>query len=316
MNVKKKYFRALAGLGAGAVLLSAAVFANYDSANGYTNCKTALKGLLDCDNMSIDHTTEISFDSERVAACYGSLKIHGGGNPSFRAEQTYEVGDASLMTIEQKQDGKMIYTNIDENGKKDSYYYPTDTETKSVVAQMNESGNNLGNKVVSFAETIGDALIGDLKNNFVLTSEEDGQSTYSISLTREQMPSYVNSGISVLASLVTSNTDTSAIDEDELLPPEKAALSMFGSSEPYVRDAQFTMTVDDELRPTSVICKINFVGYDRDGGEHTLSLSTDLELYDFGSTEIEPFSEEEILAMDKSKYYYMETEPAEDADKE
>ena len=51
-------------------------------------------------------------------------------------------------------------------------------------------------------------------------------------------------------------------------------------------------------------------------GEHTLSLSTDLELYDFGSTEIEPFSEEEILAMDKSKYYYMETEPAEDADKE
>ena len=304
MNVKKKYFRALAGLGAGAVLLSAAVFANYDSANGYTNCKTALKGLLDCDNMSIDHTTEISFDSERVAACYGSLKIHGGGNPSYRAEQTCEiVGKQSTLNIAQRQDGKMIYTDINEDGKKNSYYYPSDTETKSVVAQMNESGNNLGNKVVSFAETIGDALIGDLKNNFVLTSEEDGQSTYSISLTREQMPSYVNSGISVLASLVTANADTSAIDEDELLPPEKAALSMFGSSEPYVRDAQLTMTVDDELRPTSVICKINFVGYDRDGGEHTLSLSTDLELYDFGSTEIEPISEEEILAMDKSKYY-------------
>ncbi|MDO5311302.1 MAG: hypothetical protein Q4E94_05295 [Clostridia bacterium] len=303
MNVKKKYFRALAGLGAGAVLLSAAVFANYDSANGYTNCKTALKGLLDCDNMSIDHTTEVSLDGERAMAFYGSLKVHGGGNPSFRAEQTCEYGDASLMTIEQKQDGKMIYTDINEDGKKHSYYYQTDTETKSVVAQMNESGNNLGNKVVSFAETIGDALIGDLKNNFVLTSEEDGQSTYSISLTREQMPSYVNSGISVLASLVTSNTDTAAIDEDELLPPEKAALSMFGSSEPYVRDAQLTMTVDDELHPTSVICTINFVGYDRDGGEHTLSLSTDLELYDFGSTEIEPISEEELLAMDKSKYY-------------
>lgn len=316
MNVKKKYFRALAGLGAGAVLLSAAVFANYDSANGYTNCKTALKGLLDCDNMSIDHTTEVSLDGERAMAYYGSLKVHGGGNPSFRAEQTYEEGDASWMSIEQMQDGNRIYAYIDENGEKHGRYYQTDTETKSVVAQMNESGNNLGNKVVSFAETIGDALIGDLKNNFVLTSEEDGSATYSVSLTREQMPSYVNSGISVLASVITSNTDVTSMDEADLMPSEKAALAMFGSAEPYVRDAQLTMTVDGELHPTSVICKINFVGYDRDGGEHTLSLSTDLELYDFGSTEIEPISEEEILTMDNMSKYYIDTESAEDADKE
>ena len=316
MNVKKKYFRALAGLGAGAVLLSAAVFANYDSANGYTNCKTALKSLLDCDNMSIDHTTEVSLDGERAMAYYGSLKVHGGGNPSFRAEHTYEDGDTSRVDIEQQQDGKRIHTNIDEKGEKHSGYYQTDTETKSVVAQMNESGNNLGNKVVSFAETIGDALIGDLKNNFVLTSEEDGSATYSVSLTREQMPSYVNSGISVLASVITSNTDVTSMDEADLMPSEKAALAMFGSAEPYVRDAQLTMTVDGELHPTSVICKINFVGYDRDGGEHTLSLSTDMEFYDFGNTEIEPISEEELLTMENMSKYYIDTESAEDADEE
>ncbi|MGN0178114.1 MAG: hypothetical protein ACI4DY_01555 [Monoglobaceae bacterium] len=316
MNVKKKYFRALAGLGAGAVLLSAAVFANYDSANGYTNCKTALKGLLDCDNMSIDHTTEVSLDGERAMAFYGSLKVHGGGNPSFRAEQTYEDGDASWMSIEQMQDGKMIYTDIDEDGEKHSDYYQTDTETKSVVAQMNEGGNNLGNKVVNFVETIGDALIGDLKNNFVLTSEEDGSATYSVSLTREQMPSYVNSGISVLASLVTSNTDVADIDEADLMPSQRAALSIFGSAEPYVRDVQLTMTVDGELRPTSVICKINFVGQDKYGAEHTLSLSADLELYDFGSTEIEPIPEEELLTMENMSKYYIDTESAEYADEE
>ena len=316
MNVKKKYFRALAGLGAGAVLLSSAVFANYDSANGYTNCKTALKSLLDCDNMSIDHTTEVSLDGERAMAYYGSLKVHGGGNPSFRAEHTYEDGDTSRVDIEQQQDGKRIHTNIDEKGEKHSGYYQTDTETKSVVAQMNESGNNLGNKVVSFAETIGDALIGDLKNNFVLTSEEDGSATYSVSLTREQMPSYVNSGISVLASVITSNTDVTSMDEADLMPSEKAALAMFGSAEPYVRDAQLTMTVDGELHPTSVICKINFVGYDRDGGEHTLSLSTDMEFYDFGNTEIEPISEEELLTMENMSKYYIDTESAEDADEE
>lgn len=316
MNVKKKYFRALAGLGAGAVLLSAAVFANYDSANGYTNCKTALKGLLDCDNMSIDHTTEISLDGERAMAYYGPLKIHGSGNPSFRSEQTYEDGDTLQMSIEQKQDGKQIYTNIDETGEKRSYYYPTDTDTKSVVAQMNESGNNLGNKVVSFVETIGDALIGDLKNNFVLVSEEDGMATYSVSLTREQMPSYVNSGISVLASVITANTDTTTMDEADLMPSQRAALSIFGSAEPYVRDAQLTMTVDGELRPTSVICKINFVGQDKYGAEHTLSLSTDMELYDFGCTEIEPISDAELLTMENMSKYYMETESAEDADEE
>lgn len=304
MNVKKKYFRALAGLGAGAVLLSAAVFANYDSANGYTNCKTALKSLLDCDNMSIDHTTTVSLDGEKAMAYYGSFKMNGGGNPSYRTEQTFEDSAASRLSIEQQQDGKQIEVYVDANGDKRSYYYQTENETKSAVAQMNENGNNLGNKVVSFVETIGDALIGDLKNNFVLVSEENGEATYSVSLTREQMPSYVNSGISVLASLVTANADTTAMESGDSLPSsERAALAIFGSAEPYVRDAQFTMTVDDGLRPTSVICTINFVGYDKGGAEHTLTLSADAELYDFGSTEIEPFSDTELASMEKIGYY-------------
>ena len=58
MNIKKKYFKAIAGLGAGAVLLTCAVFANYDNANSYTNCKNALKSLKSMTKKSVRITAD------------------------------------------------------------------------------------------------------------------------------------------------------------------------------------------------------------------------------------------------------------------
>ena len=123
MNIKKKYFKAIAGLGAGAVLLTCAVFANYDNANSYTNCKNALKSLLYADNMSIDYTAELKVDDQKVGAYYGGWKMNINGDPTYRYENTHEFGDNMYYDLNQLQGDIEINKVVTSNGGTHAYYY-------------------------------------------------------------------------------------------------------------------------------------------------------------------------------------------------
>lgn len=300
MNIKRKYFKAIAGLGAGAVLLTCAVFANYDNANSYTNCKNALKSLLYADNMSIDYTAELKMDDQKVAAYYGGCKLNTGGEPSYRYENTYEIGDSIYYCLSQIQNGKEIGKTIS-GGVEHGYWFDNGgRKPEPIIKQMDDGeGSGFGEKVVGFCETVGDVLIGDLKNNFVMTENKDGISRYSVSLTKDQMPAYVNSGVSLIASVITGNMNADNISaEDETDPETRAMLALFGSGEPYVKNVEFSMSVDENQHPGDIKCVINFSGFDKDGGEHTMTLSTDISLFDFGSTTIERIPDSELEKME------------------
>lgn len=300
MNIKKKYFKAIAGLGAGAVLLTCAVFANYDNANSYTNCKNALKSLLYADNMSIDYTAELKMDDQKVGAYYGGWKMNVNGNPAYRYENTYEMGDSIDYNLSQLQDGKVI-NKIVSGGETHTYYFDNgDYKPEPMIKQMdNGEGSGFGEKVVGFCETIGDVLIGDLKNNFVMTENKDGVQRYSLSLTKDQMPAYVNSGVSLIASAITGNINADNVSaEDETDPETLAMLALFGSGEPYVKNIEFNMSVDENQHPGDIKCIINFSGFDKDGGEHTMALTMDFSFYDFGNTAIERIPDSELEKME------------------
>lgn len=314
MNIKKKYFKAIAGLGAGAVLLTCAVFANYDNANSYTNCKNALKSLLYTDNMSIDYTAELKIDGQKIGAYYGGLKLNANGDPSYRSENTYEFGDSIRYNLNQYQDGKGINKLVSDWETHAYYYNNGGYKPGTAIEQISGGeGSDFGDKLVGFCETIGDVLVGDLKNNFVMTENKDGVSRYSVSLTKDQMPAYVNSGVSLIASVITSNMNTDNVSaEDETNPETRAMLALFGSGEPYVKNAEFNMSVDENQHPGDIKCVINFSGYDKNGGEHNMTLTTDLSFYDFGNTVIEAIPESEIRQMENSDNLYRITDGADE----
>lgn len=324
MNIKKKYFKAIAGLGAGAVLLTCAVFANYDNANSYTNCKNALKSLLYADNMSIDYTAELKVDDQKVGAYYGGLKLNANGEPSYRSENTYEFGDSIRYTLNQYQDGKGINKLVSDWETHAYYYNNGGYKPQSMIKEMNGGQDSgVGEKVIGFCETIGDVLIGDLKNNFVMTENKDGVSRYAVSLTKDQMPAYVNSGMSLISSLITGNINTDSVQSDtdstpsadETDPETYAMLSFFGSGEPYVKNVEFNMSVDENQHPGDVKCVINFGGFDKNGGEHTMTLTADFSFYDFGSTAIERIPDSELEKMrDAEKLFQTDEENTAEAD--
>lgn len=322
MNKKSnKRLKAVISLGVGVILLTGAVFANYDSASGYTTCKDSLKKILYADNLSIDITAKATVDGSDLYNLYKTHKFNLGGNPSYRSETTTEDnsvnGGESYWYLAQHQDNYDI--GKFQNG--DSFIYERDPEyygnEKNLGEQIFGTDDISTSKFIGFAESIGDVLVGDLKNNLVPVSNEDGVRTYSMTLSRDQMPSYVNSGISLMASLIqksyNENLDTEATNE-----MDKQMSKFIGSGEPYIKDASFLMTIDKNGNPTKIRGSFNFIGYDTSGGEHVMNLNADFDLYDYGSTEIERFSDEEIKQMKKEqqKRYktYIDEDESVDAD--
>lgn len=322
MNKKSnKRLKAVISLGIGVILLTGAVFANYDSANGYTTCKDSLKKILYADNLSIDITAKATVDGSDLYNLYTTNKFNLGGNLSYRSETTTEDnsvnGGESYWHLSQQQDNLIIY-NFQNDAphiyERDPEYYRNEKNLGGLIFGTDDISTS---KFIGFAESIGDVLVGDLKNNLVPVSNEDGVRTYSMTLSRDQMPSYVNSGISLMASLIqksyNENLDTEATNE-----MDKQMSKFIGSGEPYIKDASFLMTIDKDGNPTKIRGSFNFIGYDTSGGEHVMNLNADFDLYDYGSTEIERFSDEEIKQMKKEQQEryktYIDEDESVDAD--
>lgn len=287
---KKKYYKALVSFGVGIIILTCAVFANYENAGGYSICKEALKKVAYSEDFSADYTLNAKIDNEDFSGIYGSYKLNVDGNPSKATETTKlykgEVADFMKFT---RQDNNSVYEYY--NDGEPWGHLMDDHYTVSSLADgiSPESGD----KVIFFAETICDTMIGDLKNNFVLTAEENGIRTYNVSLSKEQMPSYVTAGVSLLTSLV--RQDYAGVLEDEEAEVDPIML-FFGSDEPYVQDITMNMSVDKEGNPVQITGIANVVGKDTDGKEHILSVDLSTDFYDFGSTKIKYYTEEDIKA--------------------
>ncbi|WP_312091807.1 hypothetical protein [Aminipila sp.] len=188
---------------AGMFVLTSSVYANYDNARGYTNYKEAVKDLiLYEDNFSAEGDMSIFVDGEKVAATKATFKVDG---------KDYYIRTAMEEELSGK--GKQ-YENIQiHQGGKLYYYYP---ETNSYWISENAEGfrpdmsDPAVKKGIRFVELFADAMVGDLKNNFVLTSKEGDNRTYSVDVSGSQIPEIVHAGLSLV--FTASNTaDTSAV---------------------------------------------------------------------------------------------------------
>ena len=290
----KKYFKAAVSLGVGAILLTSAVFANYENAGGYSVCKNALKKVAFAENFSMDYTGNISIDSESCAKIYGSYKLNVDGNPSAQTESTEVSGNYTYFSRRTLQDDIHIQEfNDGNNPDNPGYIHDRNSKAQSLASGITNDPET-GEKLINFVETLSDTLIGDLKNSFVLTSDEGGVKKYDVTLSKEQLPSYVTSGVSLLTSAIRNENSASSVSAEEALANGDPTPMFFGSGEPYVRVVSANMSVDDKGNPVQVTATVNIIGYDINGTEHVMSVNISIDFYDFGTTEIERVSDEEM----------------------
>lgn len=101
------------------------------------------------------------------------------------------------------------YSNSDGSYTKNTIFYSGDN-----LWGISEDDRKTVDKFLRFAELATDTVVGDLRNNFVCTADEDDFTSYRVSLDSVQIPELVNAGLSVLFSM-SNDTASYATATDE-----------------------------------------------------------------------------------------------------
>lgn len=294
--LKGKYAKSISCLGLGVVILSAAVFANYDNANGYTDYKNALKQIPFEENVSVDLTASLLYDGEEMASADMTYRYDHDGAIS-RADSTTETSADSRGSSSRSYTENGItyseYTSTRDDGTQwhnvsaDSYRYSNEVGLLGV----SEEDQPVMGKMIRVVELMADAFVGDIKNNFVLTEKTDDSKSYSVSLTESQIPEIVNAGVSLVASSMAAAQNNITVNGGDYPGADldrKMNEIMCNEQEPYVSAATCDLTLNAQGKLTANTLTGTLTGFDAAGAAHELTVKIDVSLYDYGTTEIQP----------------------------
>lgn len=183
---KKRMSRGLIVGLAAVLLLSVSVFAAYGSTSGYGKYKDAVNDLLlNQKNVSLNFQYDVTYDGEKIGSEKAEYKVDGKNHSSH---------DISELNDEEAWYSVINGKEISFSGSDEQYYeYPSED---SYAGLLDMSGYN--EQALKFANLLADSLVGDLKNNVVLVSEENGISGYELDVTGEQLPAVIAAGLDMM----------------------------------------------------------------------------------------------------------------------
>ncbi|MBE5040217.1 hypothetical protein [Ructibacterium gallinarum] len=304
---KHKYLKTALCFGVGAVLLTAAAFANYDNASGYSVCKNAAKQLLFETNFSTNYQVAVKLDGNPITESKGVYQTNGGGNPArydmMENAYYYELGGEPKVSKREsiQQDGLSVYVHTNEDGEQYSSankIYPNmvnGVEVNTDDGSFIGGGSDMAEKAITFGEKLCDTLVGDLKNSIIQVDSADGLRTYQASLTGNQMPDLVASGVSLAVSSIKNSVEVSReYREENGSAADYQSIddilydSMFAGGDPVIDSANGSMTVNESGLPVHVNGSVSFTGFDAQGNAHTMEFTLNADFSDYGTTAITP----------------------------
>lgn len=207
----KKSNRITVCLVAGVLILAVSAGAAFGSVNGYSTYKEAVKALaLKTDNVTMQGSMKATLDGKEFVSMTGEMAIDGKNKSSHVISS--EFGGQK----EERYD--TIIGNTETWFNADSKYYNEHTYDNDQTA---EDSNNLSNnllgvsaddemskRMINFMEIAADTVMGDLKNNFVQLGKDGDKTQYQIEISKDQVPSLVNAGLSLFAYSMTADEGT------------------------------------------------------------------------------------------------------------
>lgn len=279
MTKKKRNMICVTSLVVGMVTFSAAAFASYVTQNGYSVLKKSLLNTIESTNYTVETEFNVSYDGKVIDAVNETEK--------------YSEKDNKLSTV-RKSNGEVRCNYISDTEEitvygNEVYLYDSPAVNRDDMAKINSTfgailDRNSANddKVVRFLELLADTLVGDLKNNFVFVSSENGISSYELKLNAVQIPELFNAGVSALFS---SNYDY-AVSYNETSSLGNDVMNMYiGMGEsPYLNNVTCLLDVDAENRIKSIVLSAELNGEDKDDNAHKTEISYSMDFSDYGTT--------------------------------
>lgn len=281
MKLTRKRMTTAVGMAVGVTLLAGAAFASYNTSNGYEIGKTAVKGLMNNENYTVEGKLALLIDGENVNTTEikelydrnGDVKLNRNEKSETSEAYSGYMGSASYEEYIQDNDRISVYHrppngDVQTSVYRGENYYNTFGSNASFDLMIDDEDKETANKIIRFVELVADTMIGDLKNNIVYVSGDDSSSSYELNLDAVQIPEVVNAGLSAMFSSM-NQYDT----EDPFM--------IFGT-DPIIKDASLKFTVDSEGRLTNA-----FVSSTLSGNGHEGTVEGSLKLYDYGTTKPE-----------------------------
>ncbi len=291
MKMKKKVMMIGAGLTVGSALLITSAFAGIGGSEGYEAYKDALKAsasitnatqhvtvtLTDNGNSLLEVQAKVK-DDQASGAASGSVTLRTGAADAGTYE-FYNTDGQTVMKSSHSDTYRLIEEPADDWGARHD-----DSLDASEHAAMSDG-----------AERIVDALVGNLKNSFVLEEEADGGAVVNVDLSGSQIPAIANT-IGSLIIKEAMNAEHQAPEPQDMQAYEDVRdllgidLEQLGASMPRLTD---NVNIDRvglkaELDANDVIDSHDFSftisGTDEAGKAHTIVLQASVEVTDRNAT--------------------------------
>jgi hypothetical protein len=291
IEMKKKVMMIGAGLTVGSALLITSAFAGIGGSEGYEAYKDALKASASITNATQHVTVKLSDngnpllevkakvkDDQASGAASGSVTLRTGAAEAG----TYEFYDWDGQTV-MKSSHSDTYRLFDE---------PADEWEARHGGSLDASEHAA---ISNGAERIVDALVGNLKNNFVLEQDADGGAIVNVELSGAQIPAVANT-IGSLIIKEAMNGEHKAPEPQDIQAYEDVQdllgidLEQLGSSMPRLTDnvnidrvgLKAELDANDYIDSHDVSFTIS--GTDEAGKAHTIVLQASIEVTDRNAT--------------------------------
>lgn len=171
----KKRNRITVCLVAGVLILAVSAGAAFGSVNGYSTYKEAVKALaLKTDNVTMQGSMKATLDGKEFVSMTGEMAIDGKNKSSHVISSEF-------------------------GGQKNESYDNDQTAEDSNNLLGVSADDEMSKRMVNFMEIAADTVMGDLKNNFVQLGKDGDKTQYQIEISKDQVPSLVNAGLSLFA---------------------------------------------------------------------------------------------------------------------
>lgn len=287
---------ALIALAVGAVMLTTAAVANFATSNGYNIYKESVRKLFDQDNYTAGFSVAIFVDDEEIVKT-GAFEQYDKASGNYVQKEYTNDSTAKIPNKTQEvyyQDGQKItfYSHEYNNGKfvennkyniNDFYASSAPTPVLSKYNFINSrEDEEMFDKYYNFASAMADLFVGDIKNNFVITSAQDGLATYEANLDLFQIPEIVNAGTDLIVSQLKHDMDCR--DESDSSSDDFEDYVTKFEVDPFVSGAKCTFTADDEGRLINNVLTGEISGKDSSGEAHTMKVVIEISCGDYGTT--------------------------------
>ncbi|HEY4429914.1 MAG TPA: hypothetical protein VGN87_02635 [Paenibacillus sp.] len=285
--MKKKWLLTGGAAGISGVIMLATGLTAFAGTSGYEDYKAALKNTAEnMQSITVQADAILKDNGSVLSQAQGSLKANLPNEAVSGAVKISGSQGSHVFSLYSQPDGQVWKSDAS-----DIYYVKQDIKDK----KDQESGTEPKEAVwlSSQEETIMDALIGNLKNEFTSTTDKDGAKHISLQLDNAQIPAVMQALAPVLFKNLSEEKDhesskDTAVDSKD--PEDLIQQNLFDfQAIDMTNGVQIqSIRLNADITPANALqhqqLDLTFVGQDEQGASHTLAASLEVQLSAFNAT--------------------------------